>query len=414
MELTPSPPHSKCLDWLFSENAPRNPCFVVDADRLRHNASILNNVQNATGAKILLALKAFSTWPVFPLLSRRDAGPLWGTCASSVDEARLGKEKFGGEVHAFAAAWTGEEIGELLHLADHIVFNSLNQWHKHKKKCLLANETFRSDNPVSFGIRLNPAILSDTPQIYNPCGETSRLGVRAQAARDPSRYAEFDGLHFHALCEQGAETLQLALHNLEENFASLLPGRKWLNFGGGHHITKAGYNLELLKKLLITWRKRHHATIYLEPGEAVALNAGWLTATVLDIVETDMPTAILDISAACHMPDVMEMPYTPPVWQKTWKAIQPAREWNSGEAQNRYRLAGKSCLAGDIIGQYNFKKKLTTGDRLVFGDMAIYSMVKTTTFNGLRLPSIGVYDGTEEKFTLLREFDYQDFLTRLG
>lgn len=412
MDLTPAPPPSPCLNWLAAGESPREPCFVLDCDRLSHNNRLLAHVQAETGAKILLALKAFSNWPVFPLLTRHESGCLWGACASGVDEARLAKEKFGGEVHAFAAAWTKTEINELLGIADHIVFNSENQWLEHRQVCRAANETFRKHNPVSFGFRLNPENPSTAPAIYNPASPASRLGIRANQIRDKKLFAEMDGLHFHALCEQGAEDLRTACACLENNFGPLLTGKKWLNFGGGHHITRTGYNLKLLKEILRDWRKRYKAQIYLEPGEAVALNAGWLTATTLDIVEADVPTAICDVSAACHMPDVLEMPYAPPLWlvdEHKPIEIPPSRE----SGANVYRLAGKSCLTGDVIGLYQFPRPLRRADKLIFGDMAIYSMVKTNTFNGLRLPSIGSYS-SEKGFRMLREFGYDDFMTRLG
>lgn len=384
---------------------------MLDCDRLTHNIQLLEQIQKETGARILLALKAFSNWPVFPLLSRQHNGCLWGACASSVDEARLAREKFGGEVHAFAAAWTKPEIAELLRIADHIVFNSENQWLAHRDTCQTANATFRKRTPVSFAFRLNPENPSAAPAIYNPASPSSRLGIRASHIKNRKLFAEMDGLHFHALCEQGSEDLQIACACLERNFNDLLTGKKWLNLGGGHHITRPGYNLGFLKQILTTWRQRYQAQIYLEPGEAVALNAGWLTATVLDIVEADMPTAILDVSAACHMPDVLEMPYTPPLWLVDNKKAIAAPIAKAGA--NICRLAGKSCLTGDVIGAYQFPRPLRCGDKLVFGDMAIYSMVKTNTFNGLRLPSIAAFH-SRNGFCLLREFGYTDFMNRLG
>lgn len=419
-EMTNNWEDSSCLRYLLSGDAP-SPCFTLDEERLIQNAVILDDVQRASGAKILLALKGYAAWETFPLLSRAAHGPLWGVCASSVDEARLGREKFGGEVHAFAAAWSEEEIKELLGLADHVVFNSMKQWRRFRPMFEKANQSLRKNNPVECGLRLNPEHSEGAVAIYNPCSLSSRLGIRAKELKksDPKDLAGISGLHFHTLCEQNADALARTLHAFENNFASLIPGRKWLNFGGGHHITRPDYDIELLNKCLIDWRDKYGTQIYLEPGEAVALNAGWLNATVLDIVEADMPVAILDISAVCHMPDVLEMPYTPKVWYNATKKgdeIRPARANANGAGKWRYRLAGKSCLAGDVIGEYGFDSPLSIGDTLVFEDMAIYSMVKTTTFNGLRLPSIAVFGngGNGDNFRVIKKFSYEDFMNRLS
>lgn len=367
------------------------------------NAAILRDVQERSGAKILLALKAFSAYDVFPLLSRAiGSGPLWGVCASSVDEARLGRERFGGEVHAFAAAWSEAEMAELLPLADHIVFNSPAQWRRFAP--MLAGR------PVSAGLRLNPEHSEGAPAIYNPCSPGSRLGTRAASLRGQD-LRELEGLHFHSLCEQGADALERTLKALEKKFGPLLGGRKWLNFGGGHHITRPEYDIDLLCRLIRRFSERYGAQIYIEPGEAVALDAGWLTTTVLDIVQADIPVAIVDASAACHMPDVLEMPYRPVLFHAGADG-RPIRAGNAGETAFTARVAGKSCLAGDVIGDYSFSGPLRVGERLAFADMAIYSMVKTTTFNGLRLPSIGLC--SQGGFSLLRSFGYEDFRSRLG
>ena len=409
-----------CLELLLAPDSPApSACFVLDEPRLRANAAILDGVQRATGAKILLALKGFAAWATFPLLSRAKNGPLWGVCASSVDEARLGREDFGGEVHAFAAAWSEEEFRELLTLCDHIVFNSLAQWRRFRPVAEAAAREGKSRR-VSFGLRVNPEHSEGAVPLYDPCAPGSRLGIRkAELAREllPGDLEGISGLHFHTLCEQGADALARTLDAVEENFAPYLTGRQWLNFGGGHHITREGYDLDLLRRLITRWRDRYHAQIYLEPGEAVALNAGWLTATVLDVVEADMPVAVLDVSAACHMPDVLEMPYRPEVFYRAADGA-PRRAAKTGADAWTCRLAGKSCLAGDVIGEYAFAAPLGVGQRLVFADMAIYSMVKTTTFNGLRLPSIGICRcgdaAPEERFRLLRSFGYEDFRGRLS
>lgn len=412
-----------CLDLLLAPDSPApSPCFVLDECRLAANAAILDGVQRATGAKILLALKGFAAWATFPLLSRAGSGPLWGVCASSVDEARLGREDFGGEVHAFAAAWSEEEFRELLTLCDHIVFNSVAQWRRFRPVAEEARAA--GGRPVSFGLRLNPEHSEGAVPIYDPCAPGSRLGIREAAlARElpPGELDGISGLHFHTLCEQGADALARTLDAFEEKFAPWLAGRRWLNFGGGHHITRPGYDRALLCRLIESWRDRYRAQIYLEPGEAVALDAGWLTATVLDVVMADMPVAVLDVSAACHMPDVLEMPYRPEVYYRDGDgATRKADE--AGAGAWTCRLAGKSCLAGDVIGEYAFAAPLAVGQRLVFADMAIYSMVKTTTFNGLRLPSIGICRCADvapqasggERFRILRRFGYEDFRGRLS
>ena len=271
--------------------------------------------------------------------------------------------------------------------------------------------------PIACGLRLNPEHSEGATPIYDPCSPGSRLGIRRRHF-DPADLMGISGLHFHTLCEQGADALARTLDAVEARFGPWLPGCDWINFGGGHHITKPGYDLDLLCACLTRWRECYNARIYLEPGEAVALNAGWLTATVLDVVMADMPVAVLDVSAACHMPDVLEMPYRQEVFYRHDGAT--TRAGNAGEEGWTCRLAGKSCLAGDVVGEYGFAAPLQAGQRLVFGDMAIYSMVKTTTFNGLRLPSIGICAagpdsaGREMRFSLLREFGYQDFRNRLS
>lgn len=408
--MTGAPPRV-APDFLFSQGVPA-PCFVLDEARLDENAAVLDSVQKRTGARILLALKAFSAWALFPRLSRALRGPLWGTCASSVDEARLGREEFGGEVHAFAAAFDEADMRELLGLADHITFNSLAQWRRFAP--MIAEHAARTGRPPVCGLRINPEHSEGAAAIYDPCSPGSRLGIRP-ADFDGHVFEEgITGLHMHTLCEQGADALARTLAACRRKFAPHLARCRWMNLGGGHHITRAGYDRELLCKSLEEWRAAFGLeTLYLEPGEAVALEAGWLTATVLDIVRADMPVAVLDVSAACHMPDVLEMPYRPNVFCECGKGIAMAGgAEDAAPGDWKCRLAGKSCLAGDVIGEYAFPAPLKTGQRLVFGDMAIYSMVKTTTFNGLRLPSIGAFRG--RNFRMLRTFGYEDFKTRLS
>ncbi len=383
-----------------------SPCFVTDLARLRANAAILDSVQRRTGAKIMLALKCFSQWETFHALSRAFEGPLWGCCASSPDEARLAREKFGGEVHAFAAAWSEEELTETLRWADHVVFNSFAQWRRFGP--LVRQEARAQGRAIECGLRLNPEHSEGTVPIYDPCAPGSRLGIRPAAfsaglAEDPAMLSGISGLHFHTLCEQDSDSLDRTLQAVERHFGAWIHRMQWINFGGGHHITRQGYDIDLLCQCIGRIQDAYGVQVYVEPGEAVALNAGVLVSTVLDIVQADMPVAILDTSAACHMPDVLEMPYRPGV----------IGAGDPGEKPFTCRLAGKSCLAGDVIGEYSFDAPLAPGDRLVFLDMAIYSMVKTNTFNGLRLPSIAIWDSESDTRRICKTFGYEDFLCRL-
>ena len=383
-----------------------SPCFVTDLARLRANAAILDGVQRRTGARIMLALKCFSQWETFPVLSRAMEGPLWGCCASSPDEARLAREKFGGEVHAFAAAWSEEELRETLRWADHIVFNSFAQ--RRRFAPLVEQASREQGKAIECGLRVNPEHSEGAVPIYDPCAPGSRLGIRPSAflsemEKDPSALDGISGLHFHTLCEQDSDSLDRTLQAVERHFGAWMPRMRWINFGGGHHITRPGYGIDLLCRCIKRVAESYGVRVYVEPGEAVALNAGVLISTVLDVVQADMPVAILDTSAACHMPDVLEMPYRPGVIG----AGEP------GEKPFTCRLAGKSCLAGDVIGEYSFPHPLVPGDRLVFLDMAIYSMVKTNTFNGLRLPSIAVWDSRSDERRICKTFGYEDFLCRL-
>lgn len=382
-----------------------SPCFVTDLAKLEKNMQILNSVQERTGAKILLALKGFSQWKTFPYLSRSMQGKLYGACASSVDEARLSKEEFKGEVHAFAAGFSTQDMLELLPLCDHITFNSTAQWKKFRP--MIAEHNKKHGNAVQCGLRINPEHSEGTTEIYDPCSPGSRLGIRLKSFADENPDELLDGisgLHFHTLCEQNADALDRTLKAVEEKFSFLLERVSWVNFGGGHHITREDYDLDLLCACIERIQKKYSVQVYLEPGEAVALKAGYLIVSVLDIVEADMPTAIIDSSAACHMPDVLEMPYRPMI----------TGSGENGEKKYSYRLGGKSCLAGDSVGIYSFDAPLKDGDRLVFEDMAIYSMVKTTTFNGLRLPSIALWDSRTGKTLSIKHFGYEDFKCRLS
>jgi carboxynorspermidine decarboxylase len=373
------------------------PCFVVDEARLESNLDILACVQERSGAKILLALKGFAMFSTFSLLRRT----LNGVCASSPHEARLGREEFGKEVHVFAAAYSDSDIHELALLADHIVFNSFAQRDRFLNPA--AATAAAAGRSLAFGLRLNPEHSEGTTPLYDPCAAGSRLGIRLRAFAGQD-LAGISGLHFHTLCEQDAAPLARTLDVVEKKFGAYLPGLRWLNMGGGHHITRPGYDLSLLCRCISHMREHYGLDVYLEPGEAVALNAGVLVATVLDVVEADMPVLILDTSAAAHMPDVLEMPYRPAI----------IHAGNPGEKAWTCRLAGKSCLAGDVIGEYSFDGPLEAGARLIFLDMAHYSMVKTTTFNGLELPAIALVKSSSRALRMVRRFGYEDFRTRLS
>ena len=368
------------------------PCFIVDEKRLVQNLAVLRGVADRTGAKILLAQKAFSMFSVYPLLREY----LAGTTASGLYEARLGKEEFGGETHVYSPAYAEREFGEILHYADHIVFNSFNQWKAYGNLARAAGK--------SCGLRLNPECSTQPAEhaMYDPCGPTSRLGI-TEANFQPELLGGIEGFHFHTLCEQNADDLVRTVAAFEARFGEYMEGIKWLNLGGGHHITRDDYDVETLIKCICYLRDKYDVQIYLEPGEAVVLNAGYLVSTVLEVMHNGKDIAILDTSAACHMPDVLEMPYRPPVW----RAGEP------GKKAFTYLLTGRSCLAGDVIGEYSFDTRLFEGEQVVFGDMALYTMVKTNTFNGVPLPLIAIRraDGTDEA---VRMFDYEDFKGRLS
>ncbi|NVN89631.1 MAG: carboxynorspermidine decarboxylase [Desulfuromonadales bacterium] len=378
-----------------------SPSYVVDLGRLRHNLSILGEVQQRSGAKILLAMKAFSMWSVFPLI----AETLQGVCASSPWEARLGHEEFGGEVHSFAAAFKESDIVELLKISNHLVFNSFNQLERFRP--LWEKERGR----VSIGLRVNPEHTEGHTPIYDPCAPCSRLGIPlAEFERRFSEVGEgpalsgVEGLHFHTLCEQLFEPLERTAKVFEEKFGPLLPRMKWLNLGGGHHITREGYDIDGLVELVKYFREKYGVEVYLEPGEAIAIGTGILVGEVLDVVHNEMDIAILDVSATCHMPDILEMPYRPGI----------KHGFDPGEKPHVFRLAGPSCLAGDVIGDWSFEKPLQAGDRLAFLDMAHYTMVKTTTFNGIQHPAICTYEPETGALQIRRSFGYPDFKSKLS
>ncbi|WP_408637993.1 carboxynorspermidine decarboxylase [Paenibacillus sonchi] len=369
-----------------------SPAYLVDERLLKKNLETLNYVQEKTGAKILLAQKGFSMHALYPLVGKY----LHGVTSSSLFEARLGYEEMGKEVHVYAPAYMDREFDELLSYTDHIVFNSFDQWARFK------NRVQSAPKAISCGIRVNPEYSEIEVPLYDPCYNYSRMGVTLPNFR-PEELDGIDGLHFHTMCEQNSDTLERTLKVVEEKFGQYLHGMKWLNFGGGHHITRPDYDLETLIRCILHMKETYNVQIYLEPGEAVALNTGYLVATVLDTMHNGMDIAILDTSAECHMPDVLAMPYRP--------GIIGAGE--PGEYPYTYRLGGMTCLAGDIIGDYSFKEPLKYGDKLVFLDMAHYSMVKNHMFNGVNLPAIASYND-EEGLKVIREFEYSDFSGRLS
>ena len=369
------------------------PSFVVDSVLLRKNLEILDSVQKRTGAKILLALKGYAMFSSFPLVREY----LHGICASSPHEARLGREDFGKEVHSFAAAYNEADFVELAELSDHIVLNSLSQYERFLPLIK------KNVGKIEFGLRINPEHRETEVEMYDPCAPLSRLGITRK--NFPDRLPEYiSGLHFHTLCQQNSDALARTVEAAEKSFGKFFHECKWVNFGGGHHITRADYDIDLLCKTITDFKNKYNVDVYLEPGEAVALNTGFLVSQVLDIIDNGMKIAILDTSAAAHMPDVIEMPYRPHV-------INSGR---AGEFTHTYRLAGLSCLAGDVIGDYSFKEPLNTGDRLIFTDMTIYSMVKTNTFNGIKLPDIYYYDSSTGEILHKKTFGYDDFKGRLS
>lgn len=380
------------------------PSYVIDEAKLIKNLQILHEVEEKTGAHILLAQKAFSNFAVYPLIGKY----ISGTTASGIFEARLGYEEMKKENHVFAPAYKDEDIEELGKICDHIIFNSIAQLKKHAPKLKAMGST------ASLGLRINPECSTQEDHaIYDPCAPGSRLGVTKAnldkaLAEDPSFMDYIEGLHFHTLCEQNSEDLSITVLQFLTDFGGLFytyPNIKWLNMGGGHHITKENYNLELLYDVIGMVKNTLNVDIYLEPGEAIALNAGYLVTEVMDIVDNDIKVLILDASAACHMPDVLEMPYRPP--------LRDSGEWNDSSKPYEYRLSSMTCLAGDVIGDYSFDHEIKVGDRLVFEDMAIYSMVKNNTFNGIPLPSIYLMKENGE-CELIKKFGYEDFKERLS
>ncbi|HWM89053.1 MAG TPA: carboxynorspermidine decarboxylase [Kofleriaceae bacterium] len=385
-----APPATRPIE--IDVSAVETPVYIVDLGALRRNLAILADVQARGGCKVLLALKGFAMWSLFPVIGEY----LSGIAASSPSEARLGREQMNKEVHAYAPAFSEADLSEILTLADHVVFNSFSQWER------LA-PTARAASGVRFGMRVNPQHSEVAVPLYDPCAAGSRLGV----TRDQFRAELMDGLsglHFHTLCELGADALERTLAVFEQKFAPELERIEWVNFGGGHHITRPDYDVDGLVALVQSFRRRRGLEVYLEPGEAIALGTGVLVASVLDIVHNQVDIALLDTSATAHMPDVLEMPYR--------AVIEGAGE--PGEHAHTYRLGGLTCLAGDVIGDYSFPRRLEIGDKLVFRDMAHYTMVKNTTFNGVHLPSIAIHDPADRSIRVVRRFGYADYRDRLS
>jgi carboxynorspermidine decarboxylase len=376
----------------FDINNIPTPSYVVDETLLIKNLETLKYIIDKTGCKILLAQKAFSMFSVYPLISKY----LNGTTASSLYEAKLGKEEMEGEVHIFSPAYRDDEIDEILSICDHMVFNSFSQWKKYRGKIK------EMDRHIGCGIRINPEYSEIDTDMYNPCFTGSRMGVTLSRF-EPEELSGIEGLHFHTMCEQNSDVLKRTIKVVDEKFGKYISQMKWINFGGGHHITRPDYDLDTLIESILFMKNKYGVEVYLEPGEAIGLNIGYLVTKVLDTLENGMELAILDTSAACHMPDVLEMPYRPNVIG----AGKP------NEYAYTYRLGGPTCLAGDVIGDYSFPNPLIPGDTLVFCDMAHYTMVKNNTFNGVGLPAIVLYS-PETGTNVIKSFGYEDFKMRLS
>lgn len=391
--LRPLRPGIRDLVAAFDASGLATPSFVLDHAQFHRNGRILQSVQERTGCRILLAQKAFSSWCVYPTLRQY----LVGTAASGLYEARLGREEFGGEVHVFCPAFQEPDMKELVEIADHLIFNSVHQWLRFR------GQVRGAARHVSAGLRINPEYSSSPAELYDPCACGSRFGILASQL-EGADLEGIEGLHFHTLCEQNSDALEATLEHVYAKFDRWLKQVKWLNFGGGHLITAPHYDVErLIRCVQETQRRYPHLQIYIEPGEAVAWDAGVLIGSVIDLVENGMEIAVLDISATAHMPDVLEMPYRPGIVG----GAEP------GEKPYTYRLGGPTCLSGDVIGDYSFDEPLKRGDRLVFLDMAYYTIVKTTMFNGVPHPSLTLLE-EDGSVALVREFRYEDYRGRMG
>ncbi|MDQ6960974.1 MAG: carboxynorspermidine decarboxylase [Mariprofundaceae bacterium] len=367
-----------------------SPCYVLEASKLLDNLKVFEHIQHNTGCKIILALKGFAMWGAFDLMRPY----LHGATASSLHEAMLAKE-FGREVHVYAPAYKESEFSQLMALADHITFNSVSNWQRFQQ------DIAQSSKYTACALRINPEISEVSTALYNPCARGSRLGIVADQM--PESIEEIEGFHVHALCGSDDQALARLLQAIEEKFSHWLPHIKWLNLGGGHHITRQGYDVAHLIQLLNAFSQKHQVQLYLEPGEAVGWQTGYLTSTVLDVVHNDVDIAILDTSAAAHMPDCLEMPYRPDV--------RGAKE--VGVLAHDYRLGGASCLAGDVMGDYSFAQPLEVGQSIIFEDMIHYTFVKNNTFNGIQLPALAIQD-LDGHMNILRQFSYDDYKYRLS
>ena len=373
-----------------------SPCHVLHRGLLEQNLRILRSVMDRSGAKVLLALKGFAQFSEAKLISKY----LAGTTASGIHEALLGREEFGGEVHAYSPAFKDQEFADLLRVADHISFNSPTQWQRHKAAAQAAGRK------ISFGLRVNPEHAEVDVELYNPCAAGSRLGTLRSEIKSAADLDGLEGLHFHTMCQQGSDVLERTVAAFEAKFGEFIPQMKWVNFGGGHHITREGYDLERLIRVITGFRQRwgQHIQVYLEPGEAIGIGTGVLVGTVLDLVHNGVDIAIIDVSATCHMPDTLEMPYRADIMD----ADLP------GKLPHTYRLGSVTCLAGDVIGDYSFPAPLKIGQRLVFMDMSHYTFVKNTTFNGVPLPAIASFDPASGQTQVVRRFGYADYKNRLS
>lgn len=369
-----------------------SPCWLLEERSLINNLKIISNIKKQSGAKVLLALKGYALWKSFDIIKPY----LDGCCASGLHEAMLADEEFGKEVHTYSPAFKDEDIASIAKISHHIVFNSPSQFDKYASKALEINPN------ISLGLRINPEFSQSPKEMYNPCGLYSRLGTTISHI-DESIIDRCDGLHFHALCEQDSSSLEGVLDAVEEKFGKYLHQMKWLNFGGGHHITKKGYDIDRLIRLIVKFKQKYNLQIYLEPGEAIGWETGTLIVTVLDIVDNGIKIAILDTSAEAHLPDTIIMPYRADVRYSD----------EAGKKEFTYRLSGNSCLAGDIMGDYSFDKPLNIGDKIIFEDQMHYTMVKATTFNGVKLPSIAI-QREDDTIEVVREFGYEDFKNRLS
>lgn len=395
MTPTPISPSADTFATFDPTRVP-SPCFVVDEVAVERNLKVLQRVQQESGAKVLLALKAFSMFSLAPLVMRH----LSGTCASGLCEAKLGREEYGGEVHVYSAAYTAGDLEEVLKIADHVVFNTLSQWQRFQPLIQAAKQQRPN---LDFGLRINPLHSEGAVPLYDPCAPGSRLGTPIEQILDAD-LSGFSGLHFHTLCEQNFAPLSRTLDAVEAQAGHLLSKMKWINFGGGHHISHPSYDVDGLIERIKAFRAKYGLRVYLEPGEAIAIRSGVLVSEVLDVMRNGSDIAILDTSATCHMPDTLEMPYRAHIFGSG----------EPGELPHTYRLGGLSCLAGDVMGDYSFARPLQVGQRLVFDDMAHYTMVKTTTFNGVRLPALALWNSHTNGLRIVREFGYQDFRTRLS